>query len=245
MASNMDIDDILQEFDNSSKASLKKQKKLSSSTPNIYDELVTAMLNERMAPEILPYKHELMTQVLEQISNQQQYLLDSHEYGDLNAQSGVVSGDFKLQLMIIETDVERINYLVRLYLRTRLSKIDKFTIHYINETADAEESNSSLLSREETEYMHQHFKILTQLYNNCFLKKMPHTLTLLDDTTGGESMIVTPDVNQPVFIKSVTKAGIIIPLGEEDELELEENGIYVVKYSLIRRYIEIGDVVLI
>ena len=33
-------------------------------------------------------------------------------------------------------------------------------------------------SPEETEYMHKHFKILTQLYNNSFLKKMPHFLTL-------------------------------------------------------------------
>ena len=35
---------------------------------------------------------------------------------------------FKLQLMIIETDLERLNYIVRLYIRTRLSKLNKFTI---------------------------------------------------------------------------------------------------------------------
>ena len=69
-----------------------------------------------------------MSTVLTMMSNQQQYLLESHEYGDMNGDSGVLSGDFKLQLMIIETDLERLNYIVRLYIRTRLSKLNKFTI---------------------------------------------------------------------------------------------------------------------
>lgn len=74
---------------------------------------------------------------------------------------------------------------------------------------------------------------------------MPHFLTLLDDTSGGQSMISVPDINQPVFIKVITKVPIIINLDEDEDLELVENGIYVVKYSLIKKYIEIGDIVLI
>ncbi|KAG2735671.1 hypothetical protein G9P44_001885 [Scheffersomyces stipitis] len=252
MSNEFDIDDILQEFDQRSKFAPKKSQKSARSTSSsqtIYNELTTAMLNERMAPELLPYKHELLRNVLDQISNQQQYLLDSHEYGDMNAQTGIVSGDFKLQLMIIETDIERINYLVRLYLRARLSKISKFTIHYIKTTVDESTESlpesKSLLSPEETEYMTKHFKILTDLYNNSFLKKMPDHLRLLDNESSGENMVVAPDVNEPVFIKCITKDLITVPLGDGDELELEENGIYVVKYRLIQKYVSIGDVVLI
>lgn len=68
---------------------------------------------------------------------------------------------------------------------------------------------------------------------------------MLDDTSGGQSMISVPDINQPVFIKVITKVPIIINLDEDEDLELVENGIYVVKYSLIKKYIEIGDIVLI
>ena len=57
--------------------------------------------------------------------------------------------------------------------------------------------------------------------------------------------ISVPDINQPVFIKVITKVPIIINLDEDEDLELVENGIYVVKYSLIKKYIEIGDIVLI
>lgn len=249
--STTNIDDIIEDFAEQNRHTAKRFKssnKAISSNVNIYDELVKAMLNERMAPDLLPYQHKLINEVLTKLSNQQQYLSDSHEYGDTNASSGIVDGDFKLQLMIIETEIERLSYMLRLYLRSRLSKIDKYTIHYISETSNPEEGSqedSLLVSKQEMEYMHQHFKILTQLYNNSFLKKMPHFLTFLDDTSGGQSMISKPPVNNHVFVKLVSKKPFVISLDEDEDLELTENGIYVVKYKFIKPYVEIGDVVLI
>lgn len=236
----LEIDDILNDFHQDSHKSSKKSQKLGS---NIDNELLTAMLNERMAPELLPYKHELMNKVLEVLSYQQQNLLDSHEYGDSNAGTGVVDPDSKLQLMIIETDIERLTYIIRLYLRIRLQKIDEFTIHYINETSDDIEE-SSILSKDEKEYMHKHFKILTKLYNNSFLKKLPHFLTLLDDNVGNQSMVSRPNLELPVFIRVKALVPIVISLGDE-ELELVKGGIYVVKYKWIQKHVEIDDVELI
>ncbi|CAH2353218.1 DNA replication complex GINS protein Sld5p [[Candida] railenensis] len=239
----MDIDDILLDFEKS--AAPKRSSKIES---DLYNRLVTAMVNERMAPDVLPYEHSLLQSVLLMLSQQQQYLLDSHEYGDSNIGSGIVSSDFKLQLMIVETEIERLNYLVRSYLRVRLAKLDKFNIFYINQVNDSKSNGRDtkpLLSQEETEYIHKHFKILTQLYNSCFLKKMPHFLTLLDDTSGGQSMVVEPDIDQPVFIKVVSKTPITLLLTQDEDLELERDGIYVVKYRLVKKYIEIGDILLI
>lgn len=203
-------------------------------------------MNERMAPDLLPYKTDLMEEVISQIQHQQQVLLDSYEYGDSNAESGVIGSDFKLQLMIMETNIERIAYLLRLYIRTRLAKLDSFTIYYINEAA--EESTGSrlpLLSSAERSYMHKHFKILTQLYNTSFLNKLPTFLQLLDDTTGGENMVETPNLDQPVFIKVVSDQPIVLTLDGDDELTLTKDGIYVVKYRLIKQYVQIGDIKLI
>jgi len=242
----MDIDDIVKDFEASAAQELQSTEKTAGfREKHIHEALVRAMINERMAPELLPYESALMAQVLHELSNQQQYLLDFHEYGDANSDAGVIDGDFKLQLMIIETEIERLNYLVRLYLRTRLAKIDAFTIHYINVNLEETAHSKSLLSNEEVEYMHQHFKILTQLYNNCFLKKMPSSLTLLDDTSGGQLMITEPDLNQPVFVKYVSNSPVTIPMSDQEELELVKNGIYVVKYSLISKYLQLGDVQLI
>lgn len=235
----MEIDDILTEFETGARASSGNQ------TNDINQRLVTAMLNERMAPDLLPYQHELMKVVMAKLQDQQQYLLDSYEYGDSNAESGVLNADFKLQLMIVETEIERLSYLVRLYIRTRLAKIDNFTIFYIAETSKEDPEALTLLSDQEKTYMHKHFKILTQLYNNSFLKKFPESLTFLDDNSGGQNMVTVPDLNQPVFVRVVCKDPIILNLGSEGELELVHNGVYVVIYRLIRPYIDVGDIVLI
>lgn len=235
----MEIDDILTEFEAGARSST------SVKYEDFNKDLVTAMLNERMAPDLLPYKHELMETVLTKLSNQQQYLLDSYEYGDTNVESGVLRSDFKLQLMIIETEIERLSYLVRLYIRTRLAKIDTFTIYYIKESAEQPEWTQKLLSEQERTYMHKHFRILTQLYNNSFLKKFPPNLTLLDAQDGAEDMITVPELDQPIFIRVVRKEPIVLNLGSEGELELEHNGVYVVIYRLIKRYLELGDIELI
>lgn len=237
----LQIDDILNDFHQESSRTKKSQQQSS----NIDSQLLTAMLNERMAPELLPYKRDLMNKVLEVLSYQQQNLLDSHEYGDSNAGTGVVDPGSKLQLMIIETDIERLTYIIRLYLRIRLQKLDEFLIHYINETSEeGEDEKESILSKEEKEYMHKHFKILTKLYNNSFLKKLPHFLTLLDDNVGNQSMVSKPNLDLPVFIRVKSTEPILVSLGDE-ELELVHGGIYVVKYKWIQKYVEIDDVELI
>lgn len=227
----MEVDDILRDFEADSAKPARA---------NISARLTQAMLNERMAPEILPYEHELMQETLTQIENQQQYLLDCHEYGDSNADLGLVSGDFKLQLMIIETDIERLNFLVRVYLRARLAKLDDYNLYYINLTLD---EDNKILSQAELEYLRGHFKILTKLYNNSFLKKMPEFLTLLDDTSGGQSMITAPDTNELVFVRIGGRDLTVSTL--EEDFELVARGIYVVRYSLIARYIQLGDIDLI
>lgn len=235
-----DINDILQDFENTAKRP--------SPLENVCDELTRAMINERMAPELLPYKHQLMQKVLLRLSSQQQYLLDAHEYGDTNVESGVISSDFKLQLMIIETDIERLNYLVRLYLRTRISKLDNFSLFYIRKTnlqlqlQSSDQGHLSDLSEEELEYIHNHFRIMSDLFNNSFLKKLPRLLALLDETSP-ESMITEPDLNEPVFFKSLSQETIRID--GDDELDIVHDGIYVARYRLVQPYVHTGDIVLI
>lgn len=234
----MEVDDILRNFDRDLQTSSV------ASQGDLYTRLTWAMLNERMAPELLPYQRELLSETLEKITNQQQFLLDSHEYGDVNIDSGIITSDFKLQLMIVETDIERLSYLVRLYFRVRLSKIENFTIFYIRLTSSEGDNKTSLLSEDEQDYLYKYLNILQNLFNNSILKKVPKELSYLDDQTGDLSMVTSPDVDELVFVKVETSKEITI-LFEDDEMVMTKDGIYVVKYSLISKYLEIGDVRLI
>ncbi|EGV62943.1 hypothetical protein CANTEDRAFT_115944 [Yamadazyma tenuis ATCC 10573] len=235
----MEVDDILRNFDTEVGQRSQKPK------VDLYTSLSRVMLNERMAPEILPYQKDLLDEVLSRITNQQQLLLDSHEYGDVNIDSGIITSDYKLQLMIMETDIERLSYLVRLYLRVRLSKLETFTIHYIRLTGERDDTKATLLSDEEQEYLTKYMGLLQSLYNNSILKKIPRELTYLDEVESDISMVTTPDVDEMVFIKVLRDETITIPLEDEDELQLEKDAVFVVKYGLISGYLNIGDVILI
>lgn len=229
----MEVDDILNNFD-------REIDRTSQTKEDIYTRLSRAMLNERMAPEILPYENELLTEVLSKISDQQQFLVESHEYGDVNMESGIITSDFKLQLMIVETDIERLNYLVRLYFRVRLSKLENFTIHYIK--LDTQDNKKTLLSLQERLYLRKYLSLLQNLYNKSILGKIPRDLSLLDDG----SMVSEPDIDELVFIKNISDNTIQLTVDDDDEeLIIETNDVFVVKFSLIRKYLEIGDVILI
>ena len=46
-------------------------------------------------------------------------------------------------------------------------------------------------------------------------------LTYLDDTSGGQSMIVEPDLDQPVFIKCTLEVPILLDYDGATEIDLE------------------------
>lgn len=56
--------------------------------------------------------------------------------------------DIKVKLLIVESELERIKFLVRGYLRSRLTKIDKYTLHI-----KQNEDQLNKLSEKEIQYM--------------------------------------------------------------------------------------------
>ena len=217
----MEYGDIIAEFSGAG----------ATTTESLQAQLVRCMVNERMAPEVLPFATDVMARALLGLERQQQWLLDCHELE-------LTDLDFKLQLMVAETEIERLNYLVRVYLRTRLAKLDRFTAFYLMD-------QQLVLSEDEVDYVTRHFRMLNRLYTESFLKRMPAELALLDDNKGGEQMVETPDLDQPVFFQYVGTVLVELELGGEDVLELHQGGIYVARYAAIKPYLETNDVILI
>jgi GINS complex subunit 4 len=101
----MDIDDILHEFDAGSAAA--------DSSADIAN-LTTAWIAERSAPEILPFQKALLERLTDRI--RQQIELVELETGNLDPQAN-------FRLILIQTELERVKYLVRAYLRIRMHKV--------------------------------------------------------------------------------------------------------------------------
>jgi hypothetical protein len=74
-------------------------------------------LNERSSPELLPYLHDIIANVLEVIRRQQQFI-------DTIGYNGRGSGEDDVFMGIYyELEVERIKFLIRSYIETRLQKV--------------------------------------------------------------------------------------------------------------------------
>lgn len=85
------------------------------SLENDIDRLMRAWINERAAPELLYFEGHLMEHLKEQLE-QQEEMVDAYR-----GQS--VEGNFGL--MLVETEMERVKYLIRSYARARLHKVSR------------------------------------------------------------------------------------------------------------------------
>jgi len=218
----MDIDDILREFDVNSTADASQDVK----------DLTRSWIAERAAPEILPYQSTLLERLMERIRHQIEFV--ENETGNLDPTTN-------FRLILIQTELERVKYLVRSYLRARIHKIDKHTF-YILSTPSVRER----LSLSEQSYLKSHLSILNSHFQSSFLRNFPEKLRRLDDKAGGITMIDEPDLDSAVFCRVLKNVEEIISIpGTGDDFRLNEDDMLVVRYSAIRKYVMSGDIELI
>ncbi|KAK9474741.1 uncharacterized protein V1510DRAFT_428085 [Dipodascopsis tothii] len=199
-------------------------------------QLTDAWKAERTAPELLQYEAELMDWVMERVRAQIEYIEQST--ADMDAADRYI----KLRLLIIETELERIKFLVRGYLRARLHKIERYYMHVLGTPAV-----QARLSPSEDRYVRQYAENLHGLYGQRFLAGLPPNLRKMDDKAGGLDMVEAPSVDDAVFVRVVEDVAAPVSLGpeEDDSIDLRKGNIYLVRYSAVRRHLRAGQVRLI
>ncbi|KAI5815790.1 hypothetical protein BZA77DRAFT_247908 [Pyronema omphalodes] len=220
----MELDDILREFDAGAPVS---------NPGKDISDLTTAWIAERTAPEILPFQTQLVERLTDRI--RQQIELVETETGNMDPAAN-------FRLILIQTELERVKYLVRAYLRCRMHKIDKFGLHVLSNNAVRANLASSELA-----YLKSHLALCNNHYLASFLRNFPEPLRRLDDTAGGLTMIEEPDMESAVFCRVVKEPadGIVRIPGTGTEFELRKDDVYVVRYSAIRQWVMTGEVELI
>ncbi|EME84540.1 uncharacterized protein MYCFIDRAFT_195556 [Pseudocercospora fijiensis CIRAD86] len=200
--------------------------------------LTRAWINERTSPELLPYPNDLITRFSTSISSQ------IAKIEDLTSAQDPASN---FTLVILQTELERMKFLLRSYLRTRIAKVDKYPIHYMQlQTGQQEESPNDrdpVLSTLESQYLSAHQALLTNHYKSSFLKQFPANLQKLDDTGGGVSMIDKPDDDTAVFCRVLRDCFVERPV--YGGIDMVRGDIWVLRWSTIREKVKIGDVELI
>jgi len=163
------------------------------------------------------------------------------------------------RLVILQTELERFKFLIRSYLRARISKVgrsrsarvtwlisvllqlDKFAQFYLKSP------DPQLLSQLEQQYLTSHSSLLASYYNAAFLSSFPTALQRLDDASGGVSMVDAPDLDSTVFVRVLRDCGVIDIYGQEatSEVELQRGDVWVLRWRGISDRIKIGDLELV
>ncbi|GAQ85666.1 hypothetical protein KFL_002480040 [Klebsormidium nitens] len=196
--------------------------------------LKRAWRDEKAAPEILPYQEELLERVKEQVEFQEELIQDSQS--DPNLETIVT---------LYKLDVDRIKFLMRSYLRTRLEKIEKHAIHI------AGGDSVKRLSPKELNYLEKFCDMLDQYMDRAVLSELPATYNKLlhqYESEGKEpDMVPRPDLDTFVFARAKEHLGLIEldERGDENPVTITEGELFIIRYRLIRGFLENGQVELV
>ncbi|KAL6891234.1 hypothetical protein HDV57DRAFT_484875 [Trichoderma longibrachiatum] len=221
----MDIDDILREVDPASHGIPLETRDLQA--------LTRLWVAERSAPELLNWPADgLFERVNSKIKSQIERIEDMT--GDMDPKTNFA-------LIVIQTELERYKFLVRSYLRTRIAKIDKHTLHYLST-----EALRQRLSPTELAYATRHQALLHNHYLSSFLSSFPQRLQNLNDTAGNVSMIDNPDLDTAVFVRMLRDKDVFGRGTDVDTILPAANGdVLIMRWSSAKGLVEDGDAELV
>ncbi|KAI8578840.1 hypothetical protein K450DRAFT_244783 [Umbelopsis ramanniana AG] len=194
-------------------------------------EMTQIWINERNSPEILPYRRRLVEDLTELIEHQ-----------GMVAMEGLSENvDMRFRSMLYQTEMERIKFLIRNYLRTRLYKIEKYTTYLLNRP-DVRER----LSDKEYEYAQSYAELLEKHYSKSFLNTLPQSQQDVNEKINTLSSVSVPDEYSAVIVRGKEEQGMFeLESRRQYEIRLSPESIYMVRYSDIKLLLEEGQVELI
>ncbi|RLN00588.1 DNA replication complex GINS protein SLD5 [Panicum miliaceum] len=175
-----------------------------------------AWRNEKAAPEILRFDTPLVSRVREQVQLLEETLDD---FADTGVDDLVVS--------LYQMDLDRTLFLLRSYLRLRLQKIEKYTMHISR--SDDLRSRLSPQERRCAEIMEKHLE-------QSVLSKLPYgydSVTRHSLSSTEDDMVPEPQLDTFVFCKTKSDVGAfqLDDIGEE-VVDLVADDLYVLSVQV-------------
>ncbi|XP_077294542.1 DNA replication complex GINS protein Sld5 [Arctopsyche grandis] len=193
--------------------------------------LESAWLNEKFSPEILPHQNDMVECMLGQIQ---------HMETNINK---LPKTDFRLPVHKME--LCRIKYIISSYLRTRLEKIERYTLQILKEERQRMASDTNYLTPAEYQYASSYIENLKSYLTTTALNNMPDNMHSFED----DKMTINPNMNAHVFFKAnETVNGVVLEgLGEDqdEEIDLEAGSQHILPYKYIADLVKNGKVQLI
>lgn len=194
---------------------------------SVLQEIENAWMNERFAPEILPQKSDLMDCMLQQIAHMEENIkrLDKND----------------LRALVHRMELDRIRYVISSYLRTRLEKIERYTIHILSEE-DNRSPEEAYLTPGELRFAKEYLASMETLFKTIALQNMPPSCQRFEVN----KFAIKPNMQAHVFLRAKEKVtGIILPGTLNEEIDFEEGSQHIIQYSAVAHLVKSGVVQLI
>lgn len=190
--------------------------------------LMKSWINERCSPDLLPYNN-LVNDLLEQLEVQSE-IIEANKNENVNA---------AFQNMLCQQEMDRVKFIIKNYLRTRLHKIEKYA-NYIYQNPVYYDR----LSEKEIEFCEQYKELIDAHLLKSSLETAPSFLQKLNEP----SMIVKPVLDEPVFCRVKEDLGRVQIQGSQgtsDTVDMQKNNIFMLRYKAIESFLEEGKVELL
>jgi len=190
--------------------------------------LMKSWINERCSPDLLPYNN-LVNDLLEQLEVQSE-IIEANKNENVNA---------AFQNMLCQQEMDRVKFIIKNYLRTRLHKIEKYA-NYIYQNPVYYDR----LSDKEIEFCEQYKELVDAHLLKSSLETAPSFLQKLNEP----SMIVKPVLDEPVFCRVKEDLGRVQIQGSQgtsDTVAMQKNNIFMLRYKAIESFLEEGKVELL
>ncbi|KAH9847085.1 GINS complex Sld5 component [Lenzites betulinus] len=203
---------------------------LAEETP--FQQLIRHWMNERHAPDVLPGQEMLLGRLLDHIRKQ------SNDVALLRADPDS-SEEEHFRIMLVQTEVERVKFVIRSYIRTRLHKIEKYARH-ISATPEIHEK----LSKAELDHARRYSRLVEDHFTQSVLQSLPEQQRPYEENVAFMPPMTTePDKLRPVFAHALQDCPPMrLPDGTMSEMQKGQISLvpyYVVEHLLLRGEVEL------
>lgn len=165
---------------------------------------------------MLPFQHLLIDQVTKLLAERERQI--SVQARDT---------DDRFYFNVHKMELERVKYLLKSYLRTRLFKIERYLLFLV------EKDQASLLSENEVGYAWSLYEAKKAHFAQSFLGKIPSRLSPFEGEQVDDKLITKPNEQEFVFVRFL-KDYDIFSLNIGVEIQIRKDMVYFLPYVAVR-----------
>ncbi|KAJ6589050.1 hypothetical protein B0H19DRAFT_1102714 [Mycena capillaripes] len=197
------------------------------------EQLTRHWMNERHAPDILPAQDVLLSSLLDHIRRQSDTI-------QLLRGDPSTSEEEHIRIMLAQTEVERVKFIVRSYVRTRLFKIENYARYII-----ANEDVQTRITTAERDYASRHAHLIDRHFYASVLQSLPESQAGLDDIPNFimPPMVTEPDTTRAVFAHA--RKNTVARTQEGKTIDLARGSLTLLSFAAVADLVAAGDVELV